>query len=483
MNMIFNTYKMKNLKLIVSSFGIASLLSLSACSVSFLDEANPQAVAFDQIKDLNSLTTASVGVYSKFTESNYYGRTFTLTPDIMGDNAFISIKNGGRYINQDRFSITNGDGYVTGAWSLMYQVIANANLALSAGHNLQFATQDEQVQANQILGELYACRALAYFDLLRFFAQPYNFTEDASHDGVPLITESQSSIISPPRASVAEVYAQIVNDLKQAEQLMRPAKKNGFFTQVAAQALLSKVYLYMEDWENAEIYASKVINDGPYTLVSNVDYVASWAEDFNIESIFEVVFLSTDNLASNGLGYLYHQGAYGEVIATKDLYDTYTSSDVRRELITEGSRLDGEQDAHFIWKYPRGASSYDDNIKVLRLAEIYLIRAEARAEAATPDFAGACDDLNEIVLRADPTATPVNLTGQDLVDRIILERRKELAFEGNRLFDINRKKMDLTHIQSMETREFTYPNNRFIMPIPYSERNANDNISQNPGWN
>lgn len=470
---------MKNLKFIFSSFCITALLSLSGCSNSFLDEKNPQAVDFDQIKDLDALTTASVGVYSKFTESNYYGRSFILIPDLLGDNTFISIKNGGRYISEDRFAITNGDGYVTGAWSLMYQVIVNANLALQSAQNIDFG--DEQTEGNQIMGELYACRALAYFDLLRFFAQPYNFTEDASHNGVPLVTEPSESIISPPRASVAEVYAQIIADLKQAEQLMSPTRKDGHFNKVAAQALLSKVYLYMEDWGNAEAYASKVINDGPYALISNSDYEDSWGQDFNTESIFEVVNLPNDNQGVNSLGYLYHQGAYGEVLATKDLYDSYTASDVRRTLITRGSRLDGEKDAYFVWKYPRGASSYDDNIKVLRLAEVYLIRAEARAEAG--NNVGAQDDLNLIVHRAEPDADGVSATGEALVDRIILERRKELAFEGNRLFDINRKKMDLTHIQSMETNEYTYPNNRFIMPIPYNERNANPNIEQNPGWN
>lgn len=471
---------MKNLKFIFSFLTVATLLTLQGCSDSFLDEKNPQAVGFDQIKDLKSLTTAGVGVYSKFNQPNYYNRTFTLVPDLMGDNVFISIKNGGRYINHDRFAVTNGDGYVTGAWSLMYQAIVNANLALAAGQMIEFPT-NQQEDANQVMGELYACRALAYFDLLRFFAQPYNFTEDASHNGVPLLTEPSTSIISPPRASVAEVYAQIIADLKQGEALMRPAKKDGHFTQVAAQALLAKVYLYMEDWANAEAYATKVIDNGPYALLSTSDYVDSWAQKFTVESIFEVANLPNDNSGVNSIGYLYEPGAYGEALATKDLYEVYSATDVRRQLIEPGSRLDGEQEAYFVHKYPHGVDSRDDNPKVLRLAEVYLIRAEARAESGN-DVGGRAD-LNLIAQRADPDASDIGLQGEALVDRVILERRKELAFEGNRLFDLNRKKMDLTHIQSQESEVYTYPNNRFIMPIPYSERNANDNIEQNPGWN
>lgn len=455
------------------------IASMMSCKDSFLDEANPQSVGFDYVKDLESLTTASVGVYSAFNGANYYGRTFLVTPELMGDNAFISIRNGGRYLNQNQFTITNGDGYVTGAWTLMWSVIANANLALDAGNAIEFSSQDQSA-ANQILGELYACRALAYFDLVRFFAQPYNFTEDASHLGVPLVTESSDELLYPARASVAEVYQQIIADLKQAETLLSPAVKDGFFNLYGAQSLLAKVYLYMEDWANADLYASKVIDQGPYTLLSRADYVESWSGKYSSESIFEIGYTPNDINGANSIGYLTEQGGYGELLATKDLYEIYTNDDIRKLLIQPGRRVDGEDEAFFIRKYPRGSTTNDDNIKVLRLSEVYLIRAEARAESA---IAGAQADLNRIVQRADPGASNITLTGQDLVDRILLERRKELAFEGNRLFDLNRKKMNLTHIQSDQVRTFEYPNNRFIMPIPYSERNANPNIEQNPGWN
>lgn len=456
------------------------LVIISGCSDNFLDQSNPQSVNLDHIKDLESLTNAANGTYSKFQQSNYYNRTFILTPELIGDNVFISRKNNGRYLNQDNFTITDTDGYVSGAWSLMYDVVVNANLALARGTDIEFGP-NEQVEADQVMGELYAARALAYFDLVRFFAQPYNYTENVSHDGVPLINEPHFEIISPPRASVAEVYIQIVGDLKRGEELMQPDMRDGHFTSVVAQALLAKVYLYMEDWENAELYASRVIDEGPYALLSNADYIGSWASKFTIESIFEISNTPNDNSGSNGIGYFTEQGGYGDALATEDLYNTYTSTDVRRQLIQPGSRVGGEEDAYFIEKYPNGAGSRDDNPKVLRLAEMYLIRAEARAELGKTS--GAQDDLNKIIQRADPGAAAVTLTGDALVERIILERRKELAFEGNRLFDLNRKGMSVTLIQSDQTRVFEYPNDRFIMPIPYAEINANENIEQNPGWN
>ncbi|SFC66824.1 SusD family protein [Parapedobacter composti] len=476
---------MVKLRRLAGMFLMVSALC-SGCSEGFLDETNPQSVGFDHIKDLKSLTAATTGVYNSFNNSNYYGRTFVVSPELFGDNSFISIRNGGRYLGHDRFTVTNGDGYVTGAWTQMNRVVANANLAIQAGNQLTFP-EGQRAAANQIMGELYACRALAWFDMVRYFAQPYNYTEDASHLGIPLVTEPPGVIISPSRGTVAEAYTHIVADLLRAEELLGSAKKNGYFNKAGAQALLAKVYLYMEDWENAEIYATKVIEESAgYTLLSNADYVASWGQKFSVESILEIGMLPTDNNGANSIGYLSEQGGYGEWLATKELYDTYSQTDIRRNLIVPGSRENAESEAYFIKKYPLGASSRDDNIKVLRLSEVYLIRAEARAELSKtqPDkAAGALSDLNAIVGRADPEASVSGLQGDALVERIILERRKELAFEGNRLFDINRKKMSLVHIQTNQIRTFEYPNNRFIMPIPYAERNANPNIQPNPGWN
>lgn len=461
-------------------------MGITSCDDTFLDQTNPQSVGFDHVKDLKSLTAATTGTYYNFKSADYYGRSMMVIPELFGDNAFISVRNGGRYVNHDRFAVTNGDGYATALWRLGYQAIVNANLALKSAEAITFPSS-EVVEANQLKGELLAARSLAYFDLLRFFAQPYNFTTDASHDGVPLILEPSSEIISPSRATVAAVYDQIITDLKTAENLLKPAKKNGYFNQAAAQALLAKIYLYKEDWENAEVYASKVIDAGLYSLVSTTNYEGSWANKFTTESIFEIGFSAADNNSANSIGYLTEPGAYGELLATEDLYNQYTDTDVRRTLIQKGVRATAENPAYIIRKYPNGITSRDDNVKVLRLAEVYLIRAEARAEQAragnAAKAAGANADLNIVVKRADPDAEAVDLSGVALVDRIILERRKELAFEGNRLFDVNRKKHALRHIASDSETTYEYPNNRFIMPIPYSERNANPNISQNPGWN
>lgn len=460
---------------------IITLTVFNSCSKDFLDRSNPQSVSlFETINDYASLSAAANGAYVPFKSTNYYNRTFMLVPDLLGDNVFVSRSNGGRYLDQDNFAISSGDGYVSGAWSSMYQVIVNATLTIQGGATLELTPP-----VYQLLGEMYAIRALAHFDLVRFFAQPYNFTADASHPGVPVIQEVKAEIISPERATVKEVYNHIISDLQQAIALMNVPVKQGKFTPTAARALLAKVYLYMEDWENAEKYASEAIA-GPYNLLTRNAYVNSWNSTFSAESLFEVVNLQTDNSGVNSLGYFYEQNGYGEGLATEDLYNIYEQNDIRRSLIQVGERIHSnvvfESPAYFVRKYPR--LTYD-NIKVLRLSEVYLIRAEARAELGKTDPSKtslAQADVNTIAKRADPGAADITVTGDALVERILLERRKELAFEGNRFFDLTRRKQDVRHIRSQGIRVITYPNNRLIMPIPLREINYNKNMVQNLGW-
>ncbi|RZS74630.1 RagB/SusD family nutrient uptake outer membrane protein [Pseudobacter ginsenosidimutans] len=471
---------MKISRLYITALMVAACCT-TACNKEFLELKNPQSLPLTgTIKDLATLTTAANGAYLHFKDNNYYSRTFTLVPDLLGDNVFISRSNGGRFLDHDNFAIVSTDGYTTACWNSMYRVIGNANLAIAEGEKL-----DPTAPIQQVIGELYAVRALAYFDLVRFWAQPYNFTSDASHMGVPIVTEPQTGIISPARATVKEVYERITEDLKKALTLMNVSKKNGYMVPAAAQTLLAKAYLYMGNWELAEQYATEAIN-GPFTLLPRASYVASWATDYSSESLFEVVNLPTDNAGTNSLGYIYEQSRYGEGLATQDLYDQYTGTDVRRSLIIVGVRnATFENPAYFVKKYPRGASTNDDHIKVLRLSDAYLIRAEARAELGKSDPAKttlAQQDLTTIVQRADNVAAAITLTGDALIDRIILERRKEFAFEGHRLFDLNRRKMDVRHIRSTDETIYTYPNNRFIMPIPFAETKANRNMKQNPGW-
>ncbi|WP_461533317.1 RagB/SusD family nutrient uptake outer membrane protein [Sinomicrobium sp.] len=458
------------------------ILVASSCGSDFLDIDPEQNISSEQaITDLNTLQTAMNGIYSKLQSSDYYGRSMYIIPELMADNLYLSSRNTGRYLDHESFAVTEEDSYSNGLWNQMYAVIVNATKAIEGGENLVPVTDEQQQEIDQLVGEAYALRALAHFDLVRLFAQPYNFTSDATHNGVPVISRSEANEIAPSRNTVKEVYDQINSDLETAIFKMTEERKNGKFTIYSAKALAARSYLYQENYEMAITLSTDVLKNGGYTLISNSNYPELWSEAFNSESIFEVVNTVADNEGSNSLGHFFDPTGYADALVPEELYVLYDSDDARRqETIRQGSKTGAEDDALFVHKFPNG-TSWDDNTKVLRLAEQYLIRAEAYAKTGKPELAQ--DDLMTVINRADPDAVRISESGQPLIDRILEERRKELAFEGHRLFDLNRNKKDVRIIQSENVLEVTYPNDKFILPIPLDEINANPSIKpQNPGY-
>lgn len=463
---------------------ITSLLAFTciiSCSSDFLDIDPEQNVAAENaITDINTLQTALNGVYSKLQSSDYYGRSMYVIPELMADNLALSTRNTGRYLDYDGFVLSEEDTYANGLWNKLYEVVVNATRAIDGGEKLETLSEEQQEQIDRLVGEAYALRALAHFDLVRLFAQPYNFTNDASHNGIPVINQSGNDEVSPARNTVQEVYTQIEQDLSAAISGISADKNDGRFSSHAAKALAARVSLYREDYASAIAYSTEVIDSGEFSLVSNTNYADLWAEEYNPESIFEIVNTIADNAGTNSLGHYFDPTGYADALVTTDLFDLYAGDDIRLNAIAEGAKTGAEEEALFVYKFPKG-TSYEDNIRILRLAEQYLIRAEAYAK--TGKDAEARADLLAVMDRATPGAVPASESGQALVDRILLERRKELAFEGHRLFDLNRNKKDVRIIQSENVIEAAYPNDKFILPIPLNELNANPNIApQNPGY-
>lgn len=459
-----------------------------SCSDGFLDVVPEQgAEAGKAIVDLPSMNAALNGMYSLLQSQDYYGRTFIVTPELVSNNGMISQIHSSRYTNINLNTVVSTDSYITALWNQLYALTVNANLLITKGEALTLP-QANVNEAKKVLGEAYALRALGYFDLVRAFAQPFNNTPDASHMGVPLILESGTSkdnIAKPPRNTVAQVYDAIIADLKKAIELLteQSATQPTRITLNGAKALLAKVYLYQEKWELAEEYATEVLTDGGYSLLSNSSLVNGFKTKANTEVIFEIANNTADNEGTNSVAYFYLQEGYGDMIGTEDLYNSYTVTDVRRQFVTRGKRdrVGGEEPAYLISKYTN-ISDYEENVKILRLAEIYLIRAEARARQTDKESL-AIDDLYEVARRADLGAYRSIATGDPLIAEILKERRKELAFEGNQLFDLNRTKTNWTKFRSgAAVTSYTAQSNRTIFPIPRRELNLNPNIRQNTGY-
>lgn len=460
---------------------LATVMLTASCSESFLDINPEQSVAAESaVLDVITLQTALNGTYSKLQSNDYYGRTMYIIPELMADNLYLSSRNTGRYLEYENFVVSERNGEAEGLWEKGYEVIVNATRAIEGGKAIEGSTPTGQISINQLIGEAYALRALAHFDLVRMFAQPYNFTADASHLGIPVISEVNTVQTSPSRNTVKEVYTQINNDLTAALGLMQTQKGKGSFSIGAVKGLLARVALYQDDEVNAIKYSSEVITTGGYTLITNNNYATLWSSELNNETLFEVVNTIADSEGSNSLGHFFSVSGYADALVSTELYNLYDSEDVRKTAITSGAKPSAETDALFVNKFPKGTAA-DDNIKILRLAEQYLIRAEAYVKEGENTLAQ--NDLNVILKRANPNAPNATETGSDLLNRILEERRKELAFEGHRLFDLNRNKKDVKIIQSEKSITVSYPNDKFILPIPLKEINSNPNIKpQNTGY-
>ncbi|PLK46211.1 RagB/SusD family nutrient uptake outer membrane protein [Emticicia sp. TH156] len=461
-----------NHKIVVLGILITSFLS--SCKDSFLELSpytqipNEAAVATEA-----DMLVALRGAYSQIRSANLYGRTIPVIGDLGADNVFLSSRNSGRYFAFDQYIITTNNADYEGFWNNAYTGILRAN-------NIINSKLADNANVLQLKGEAYALRALLYFNLLRSFSQ----STDGSKEGVPLVL-SYNPTLKPSRNTVQEVYAQIQADLDKAYTSMTVNNGSARFSKYAARALAAKVALYQADYEKALTYATDVITNGGFTLLTASGVASYWANPASnastvkTETLFEVSADAVLNVGTDELGYIYNQAGYGDLLANEELYKLYADTDVRKKLIVIGSRAQAENPAYIVNKYQNVAGDRDDK-KVLRMSEVYLIAAEAAAR--TNKEADALKYLNTLVAQRD-SALVYSSSGATLIENIITERRKELAFEGDRFYDLNRLKRDIVRVGGRySVRSIPFSSNFRIGPIPQSERNANPNISQNAGY-
>jgi len=359
-------------------------------------------------------------------------------------------------------------------------------------------------------GQALTARALMYFDLVRLYGKPY--TQDKTSFGVPLVLTRLGFDAKPLRASVDDIYKQVIKDLTEAAPLLPKTKLNGNINYYANKAISARVFLYMDNMPDALLAATEVIGaTSLYTLYNNTNWVTSWRSTYGSESIFELNINPLENdLGTGSLG-VYQRNksvgttsALGFFYASNDflaLLNSGGNADVRRGIMardeTSASRLGA------LYKYsggtPNGNSSSSVmpgdkgtqnstavNIKVVRLSEMYLIAAEA---SLTANPLNAANYLNAIRSR-NPSLAPATATTVTL-DMILDERSKELYGEGHRFFDMMRLNKSITFndelggltvTQRTKTIDRTFY--KTILPISQGEINANPAIKaqQNPGY-
>jgi starch-binding outer membrane protein, SusD/RagB family len=464
------------------SLALAAMVLMSSCKKEFLDLQPYDSVSSDAaITDVAGMKAALGGAYSNLGNVSLYGRTIPLFGDLVADNVYISTINSNRYLDffQVNYTITNANAQ--GIWQAAYSTISRAN-------NVINSSLENSPAVDQLRGEALAIRALMYFELVKFFAKPY--TLDPNGLGVPIVLEYDPSL-KPARNTVKEVYTQIESDLTAAIGLMTENKSSGFFTKFAAKALLARMYQFQGEWDKALTAAEDVINNSGYSLLKLNEVLAFWSnnKDRNDkkEVLFEVVFDASNNLGNSSLAYFFDQTGYGDALATESLYNKYSATDIRKDLIIVGSDVRGSTDK-VVNKFPNAGSADKDEVKVLRMSEIYLIAAEAAYQ--TGKEALALTYLNAVAKQRDAGFAGYSSNGDALLNDILLERRKELAFEGHRYWDLTRYNKDVVR----ENLAGNYPGNvplviaaanfRRILPRPQAELDANPGIrsQENPGY-
>ena len=466
-----------NKKLLYMSLLSVAML-LGSCKDEFLEKEPYASVPIGTaITTEAELRAAMNGTYASMRAYQTWGRNIPVLGDLLADNTYISANNSGRYLNQNTFSLTAGSAEPTEMWNNLYVTILRANTVINA----ELGSGADETTVNQIKGEAYAVRALAYHELVKFFATPY--TVNPSAPGVPIVLEFDQSA-EPARNTVAEVYNQIIADYTKAYDMMGKAATNSsYMSKYAAKALQARAYLFMGEYQNAEEAALDVVNNGSYTLVSAANYVAYWNNPVpvsnRVETIFEISIDAIDNNGSNALANIYDQGGYGDILATPELVSLYGEDDVRTGVILEGTRAGTE--VFIANKYQNRTNPADkDDIKVIRYSEVLLTLAEAYAR--TGQDAEALEVLNQLMVARN--ADTYSSTGEQLIQDIITERRKELAFEGHRYHTLMRLNLPIqrTPLHPAAARLIPVGDDRRLQPIPQGEIDANPNIIQNPGY-
>jgi len=450
-------------------------LSLASCEKSFLELKPPTSLTPEfALATEADLQVALRGAYAGLKSTALYGRSLMVLGDMMADNTYQSALNTNRYTNFNLYNYLVTDGDVAGLWNASYTVILRAN-------NIINSPIADNANIQQIKGEAYAIRALAYFNLVRYFVSPY--TLDPSNLGVPIITTYQADL-KPERAKIADVYTLINKDLTQAFTLMTKFTNSSQFSKYSAKALQAKVYLAMGDKTNAKTAALDVITNSGFTAISSAAHTGYWAgvapRTDKVETLLEISFDAVANNAFDALSYIYLQsGNYGDMLCSSELYDLFETADIRKSLYATGTR--GGLASVFVNKYSSFTGDHSDT-KVIRMSEMYLIAAEASYPSNTAD---ALKYVNEVTSRRGATA--IASSGSALLEDIITERRKELAFEGERYLDMQRLQRNIARSKNYPAAALSidFTNYRRIMPIPQGELDANPSIKsqQNPGWN
>ena len=456
---------MKRIKLIIIIS--ASILSLWSCK-KVLDLTSPNDVDDNTVfATVSGLRNARIGMYNTLQDKNYYGGYYPLMAECYTDDGTTG---GYDVIDLNEFAyraVGSANIYVEGSYNAIYHTIYTANKIINNIDDVPGLEKDEH---DNTLSEALFIRALAHFDVLRFWGEHW---DKSSAYGISIVTNTDAPTEPVARSSVEESYQQIIGDLQQAISLFNTNNGNQYASDASAKALLARVYLYHGDLNEAADMATDVINNASFDLFGPDDFTKIYTEKLTQESVFELKFDPQNTSAYNAATYLRDDALRSDVIfiANADLNTFFENRpDDRRSSLVDfvNNDLSIEPDGR-TQKY-RGETTKDNSGYIIRLAEVYLIRAEARGRV------NGLSDLNKIRTSRGMSALTAAGVPDDAtyLDAILDERRAELNFEGHRLFDLAR---------TGKVEEVLGSGVLPIMPIPQREIDGTGGVvEQNPGY-
>ncbi|QHJ06858.1 RagB/SusD family nutrient uptake outer membrane protein [Hymenobacter busanensis] len=454
----------------------------------YLDIKPTRELLFEQGFDTPAKVDAFLlSGYNRLQSANFYGGQVQIVSELLGDNLnFTAIQGSGgdADFRQRQFSIFSNPG--SNIWENGYQAIANANLALEAVDKNLFTA--DQATKNRIKGEALFMRAIAHFELVRLFAKPYS-NNPGSDPGIVLRTRVLSSNEAAQkvgRNTVGEVYAQVISDLQAAAGLL-PTQNADRATSWAAKALLARVYLDQNDYSNAAQQADDVIQNGGFSLGTPPESVVGPFRQVGAGQRYSSVIFQIVNQQGSDQASSLRNAFYNYFGSSVRLYLNEGPNSISDALRQRGGlRYDSlvvvneVSDPTTPTPYPysnkfRGNDAFATNpanVPIIRLQEMYLTRAEARAAQGGASESAVRADVNAVRAAAGRPADNSTTGQQNLLALVRDERRLELFLENDRYHQLRRLQLP--------SRGIAFNSGR-VLPIPLSEVNGNPNIEQNTG--
>lgn len=444
--------------------------------------------AIESLEDYNNVVRSCyVGM-----RSGDFSDFMLIVPDVMSDNLLIC--SDGRFTWNEFFNFEfNSTTFGTaGLWLSCYNTILSANEVITRLESDNSSLKDDE-DAKQILAEALTVRAYMHFVLVRWYGKSYT-TASETDLGVPYKTSTLASE-KPARETVKDVYTKILADLIKAKGLMKQDYNSSINNRVnikSLNAILAKVYFNMGDYDNTIIAAKLAVKNDGTDVVTVANYTKMWTTSMNIpEVLLRVSVLQTDDeIPGNVYGQgdaSSHKPEYVVSNSFANLFDPNT--DIRSAEIQEVT-LSGKK-YNAVWKYHgrTGESTGKVDIPLIRTSEMYLTIAEALLRKTSPDYTNARQYLNYVRDNRYAAGSVPAITDANLLDAVTAERRLELAFEGDRFFEIKRLNQDINRDDkgdlsdgsgvsaTVQTIVKTSP--YYLMAIPQDEINANSNMKQN----